>query len=55
MYRTLTHLTALLMIALGVTMLAVTLWRGGGVGVLLGALFIAAGAGRLWMIRRRAA
>jgi IMP dehydrogenase/GMP reductase len=55
MYRTLTHLTALLMIALGGTMLAVTLWRGGGVGVLLGALFIAAGAGRLWMIRRRAA
>ena len=55
MYRTLTRLTALLMIALGVTMVVVTAWRGGGVGVLLGALFIAAGAGRLWLIRRRAA
>ena len=36
-------------------MIVVTLSQGGfGVGVLLGALFIAAGAGRYWMLRGRA-
>jgi hypothetical protein len=54
MYRSLTRLTALLMVALGVTMLARTAWHGGGaVGVLLGMLFVIAGAGRLWLLRRR--
>ena len=55
MYRTLTTVSASLLVALGVVMLVVTLWHGGGVGVLLGALFIAAGVGRLWLLRRRAA
>lgn len=55
MYRTLTTVSASLLVALGVVMLVVTLWHGGGVGVLLGVLFIAAGAGRLWLLRRRAA
>ncbi|HZP72818.1 MAG TPA: hypothetical protein VFA97_05500 [Gaiellaceae bacterium] len=41
------------MIVLGVAMIVVTLVHGIGVGVLLGALFIAAGAARLYMIRRR--
>ena len=54
MYRTLTTVSASLLVALGVVMLVVTLWHGGGVGVLLGVLFIAAGAGRLWLLRRRA-
>jgi hypothetical protein len=54
MYRSLTRLTALLMVALGLTMLVVTAWHGGGVGILLGALFVLAGAGRLWLLRRRA-
>ena len=54
MYRSLTRLTALLMVALGITMLVVTAWHGGGVGILLGALFVLAGAGRLWLLRRRA-
>ena len=53
MYRTLTRVTAALMIVLGVTMVAVTAWHGGGVGLLLGALFIAAGAARFWLLRRR--
>ena len=53
MYRTMTQLIAALTIALGVTMLAVTLWHGGGVGLILGALFVAAGAGRFWLLRRR--
>jgi hypothetical protein len=55
MYRTLTTISASLLVALGVAMLVVTLWHGGGVGVLLGVLFIAAGAGRLWLLRRKPA
>ena len=53
MYRHLTRLTAYLMIVLGITMWVVTLTHGLGVGLILGTLFIAAGAGRLWMLRRR--
>ena len=53
MYTSLVRLVALLMIALGVGMIAVTLYHGLGVGLLLGVLFIAAGVGRLIMIRRR--
>lgn len=55
MYRTLTTISASLLVALGIVMLVVTLWHGGGVGVVLGVLFIAAGAGRLWLLRRKAA
>ena len=53
MYRSMTQLTAALMIGLGVAMLGVTLANGGGVGILLGLLFVLAGAGRLWLVRRR--
>jgi hypothetical protein len=53
MHRNAVQLLAIVMVGLGVTMLAITLVRGGGVGVLLGALFIAAGAGRLYLMRRR--
>jgi hypothetical protein len=53
MYRTLTTISASLLVALGLTMLVVTLWHGGGVGLVLGVLFIAAGLGRLWLLRRR--
>ena len=52
MYRSLTQLTAFMMIGLGVAILAVTLWYGGGVGLLIGPLFVAAGAGRIWLLRR---
>ncbi|HEU5362490.1 MAG TPA: hypothetical protein VFU56_04065 [Gaiellaceae bacterium] len=52
MYRSLTRLTALLLVALGITMLVVTAWHGGGVGILLGTLFVLAGVGRLWLLRR---
>ncbi len=45
MYRGATELLASLMIALGVSMLLFTLTHGGGVGVLLGTLFVAAGGG----------
>jgi hypothetical protein len=53
MYRTLTTISASLLVALGLAMLVVTLWHGGGVGLVLGVLFIAAGFGRLWLLRRR--
>jgi hypothetical protein len=52
MYRSLTRVTAFLMIGLGVAMLVVTLAHGAGVGLLLGALFVAAGAARLYLLRR---
>lgn len=54
MYRGAVQVLAWLMIALGLSMLAFTLSHGGGVGVLLGALFVAAGAGRLYLLRKRA-
>jgi hypothetical protein len=42
------------MVLIGVALLATTLARGGGplaIGVLLGVLFVAAGAGRLYISR----
>ena len=45
-----------LMVVLGVAMIARTLAAGGGplaAGIVLGLLFVAAGAGRVWAERRR--
>jgi hypothetical protein len=53
MLRSLTRLTSALLIALGLAMIVVTLTHGVGVGILLGVLFVAAGTGRLLMLRRR--
>ncbi len=44
---------ALVFVGIGVALLAVTAARGGVVGYLLGALFIAAGTARLYLLRRR--
>lgn len=52
MYARLSMLTASLMIALGIAMLIVTATHGGGVGLIIGVLFVAAGGGRLWLLRR---
>ena len=41
------------MIGLGLTMIVVTLTEGFGIGIVLGLLFVAAGAGRLVILRRR--
>jgi hypothetical protein len=44
-----------LMVLIGITLLATTIARGGGplaIGVLLGILFVAAGAGRFYLARR---
>ena len=45
-----------LMVLIGLAIIARTLAAGGGplaVGLLMGLLFVAAGAGRLWVERRR--
>ena len=47
------QLIAAVFIGLGVTLIVVTLNRGGGVGVILGVLFVALGIGRLLMLRRK--
>ena len=52
-YHGLVTFFALAMILLGLTMIVVTLLHGFGVGLVLGVLFVAAGAGRLIMLRRR--
>jgi hypothetical protein len=53
MYRNLVTGMAVAMILIGVALLVETVVHGGGVGLLLGALFVGAGAGRLWMLRRK--
>ena len=53
MYRRLVAVFAATFIALGVALIAATAQRGGGVGYLLGALFLALGVGRLYLMRRR--
>ena len=53
-YRRAVTAMALLMIALGFALIVVTVIHGFGVGLLIGALFMAAGAGRLALLRRRA-
>jgi hypothetical protein len=53
--RTTTPILAVAMIVIGVAIFVRTLAEGGGPaawGVLLGLLFVAAGAGRLWVARR---
>jgi hypothetical protein len=50
-----TRLLSVAMVVIGLAMLGLTLSRGGGpisYGVLLGVLFVAAGAGRLWVASR---
>jgi hypothetical protein len=49
-----TRLLSALVVAVGLAMIATALARGGGpaaVGVVLGALFVCVGAGRLWLAR----
>lgn len=52
-YRNAVALLAAVTAVLGVVMLVISLSGGGGVGVLVGVLFVAAGAGRLYLLRRR--
>jgi len=55
-HRGATRVLSVLMIVIGVAILVSTIARGGGplaVGLLLGVLFVAAGAGRLYVERQR--
>jgi hypothetical protein len=51
LYRTTTFLLSVTLIALGVAMIVIALVRGGMLGVILGPMFVAAGAGRSWAQR----
>lgn len=54
LHRTMTAVFALAFIAIGFALLIVTAAHGGGfVGFVLGALFVAAGAGRLYLLMHR--
>jgi hypothetical protein len=52
-YHGLVTFLALAMILLGLAMVVLTLLHGFGVGLVLGVLFVAAGVGRLIILRRR--
>jgi TRAP-type mannitol/chloroaromatic compound transport system permease large subunit len=52
-YRAIVTAFALTFVALGFAMLVVTALRGGGVGYAIGALFVALGSGRLYLLRMR--
>ena len=54
-YRGSVRALSLVFLAIGLAILAVTLANGGGplsVGILLGVVFVAVGAGRLWVSAR---
>ena len=52
-YRTASMLLAAGTAVLGVVIFVIGALHGGTSGMLIGALFVAAGLGRLWLIRRR--
>jgi hypothetical protein len=52
-YRAATALFGLVAIGLGIALLVETALKGGGIGYLLGVLFLALGAGRLYLLSRR--
>jgi len=51
-YRIGVALFSIAFVGIGVALLVVTAVHGGGIGYVLGALFVAAGAGRLTLLRR---
>jgi hypothetical protein len=51
-YRAGVALFAVVFVGIGIALIAVTAARGGGVGFLLGALFLAAGTARLYLLLR---
>jgi hypothetical protein len=52
-YRDLVATFGYIAIAIGVALIVRTAVNGGGVGIILGLLFIALGVGRLYLLRRR--
>jgi hypothetical protein len=53
-YRALVTIFGVVAIGLGIAIFVETAIYGGGVGYVLGLLFVALGAGRLYLLRRRA-
>jgi hypothetical protein len=53
MYRGMTALFGLAAIGIGIAIVVQTARHGGGVGYVIGILFAALGAGRLYLLRRR--
>ena len=53
LYRDLVAVLACVFVALGMALIVATAREGGGVGYLLGVLFVALGLGRLYLLRRR--
>jgi hypothetical protein len=53
-YRALIVVFAVVALVIGVAIVVETALQGGGVGYVIGVLFIALGAGRLYLLRRRA-
>lgn len=51
-YRRSTLVFGVVSIALGVAIIVETARRGGGIGILLGVLFIALGVGRMYLLLR---
>jgi len=52
-YRDLVAVFGVVAIGIGIALIVRTAIAGGGVGILLGLLFVALGAGRLYLLRRR--
>jgi hypothetical protein len=52
-YRTSIAVLSAIFVVLGFAILFQTARAGGGVGYLFGALFVALGSGRLWLLRAR--
>jgi len=52
-YRTSIAILSAVFVVLGFALLISTARAGGGIGFVFGALFIALGTGRLWLLRRR--
>jgi hypothetical protein len=52
-YRTSIAILSVVFVLLGFGILIRTAIAGGGVGFVFGALFIALGTGRLWLLRKR--
>ena len=51
-YRNSIYVFAVLFVVLGVALVVRTAQAGGGIGYLFGALFVALGLGRLYLLRR---
>ena len=52
-YRDVVATFGVVAIAIGIALIIRTAIAGGGVGIIIGLLFVALGAGRLYLLRRR--